>query len=110
MAFRFTFFNTPKPRVFNYQPLYFDPEKERWEQRKAQLYPKTAEEARLFRPGGQIRGSFQRARFESRRKTGENRYIRAVVIISIVVLFIAALYLADGVSFLYKSISIQPTP
>lgn len=34
---RFTFFRTPKPKEFNYSPRYYDEERERLEQRKAEL-------------------------------------------------------------------------
>jgi len=118
MAFRISFFNSPKPRVFNYRPRYFDPEKERWEQRRAQLNAEkkgetgTATQERLFQhnPGSHIRGSFQKALFENRRRTGDNKYVRVVVILSIVTLFVAAFYLADGLSFLFKSLIQQPVP
>jgi len=30
----FKFFHTPKPKGFNYKPIYFDPEKEEAEKRK----------------------------------------------------------------------------
>lgn len=34
---RFTFFRTPTPKEFTYNPRYYDEEKERLEQRKAEL-------------------------------------------------------------------------
>ena len=34
---RFVMFNTPKPKRFSYKPRYYDAEKERLEQRKAEL-------------------------------------------------------------------------
>ena len=34
---RFTLFKTPRPKKFNYQPRYYDPKKEEWERRKAEL-------------------------------------------------------------------------
>lgn len=33
MAFRISFFHTPKHRVFDYKPLYWDPKKEELEER-----------------------------------------------------------------------------
>ena len=102
MALRFSFFNSPKHKVFNYQPLYFDPEKERREQRRAQLLPRTREE-RLYYPGRLIRGSFQKALYENRRHAGDNRYVRIVIVLSIVILFIAVIYFADGLRFLFNA-------
>lgn len=32
----FSFFNAPKPRRFNYQPRFFDPEMEEWKRKKAE--------------------------------------------------------------------------
>ncbi|UBM61058.1 hypothetical protein LA303_06410 [Candidatus Sulfidibacterium hydrothermale] len=34
---RIVFFKTPKPKRFSYQPRHFDPKKEEWERRKAEL-------------------------------------------------------------------------
>lgn len=34
---RFTLFKTPQPKKFNYHPRYYDPKKEEWERRKAEL-------------------------------------------------------------------------
>ncbi len=34
---RLVFFKTPKAKKFSYQPRYFDPKKEEWERRKAEL-------------------------------------------------------------------------
>jgi len=116
MAFRFSFFHTPKPRAFNYQPLYFDPVKEKWERRRAQLHAKMGEdkrknpEERLFIPGASIRGSFQRARLDSRSNSGQNKYVRVVVILSLVALMVAIFYLANGFSLLFKLTSYPTLP
>lgn len=34
---RFTLFKTPQPKKFNYHPRFYDPKKEEWERRKAEL-------------------------------------------------------------------------
>jgi hypothetical protein len=34
---RLVFFKTPKAKRYSYQPRYFDPKKEEWERRKAEL-------------------------------------------------------------------------
>ena len=126
MAFRLTLFNSPKPRVFTYRPLYFDPEKEKWEQRRAQFHAKEGaapsatdlptKEERLFyrdpdaRPGSGIRGSFQRTLIESRRHSVENKYLRIVVLLSILALFLVAIYLSDGLGYLFRAMYTQPLP
>ena len=33
---RIVFFRTPKPKSFSYKPRYYDPEKEKWERKKAE--------------------------------------------------------------------------
>ena len=139
MAFRLSLFHTPKPRVFTYRPLYFDPEKEKWEQRRAQLHAQEkihhsdVEEVfntqsdisafdrpgnceplfrrdSDFRPGAGIRGSFQRSLIESRRHSVENKYIRIIVLITILMLFLVAVYLSNGLSYLFRSLYTQPLP
>ena len=37
LSMRFVFFNTPTPKRFTYKPRYYDEEKDRLEQRKAEL-------------------------------------------------------------------------
>ncbi|MBN2639865.1 MAG: hypothetical protein JXR65_12355 [Bacteroidales bacterium] len=34
---RFSLFKTPQPKKYNYKPRYYDPKKEEWERRKAEL-------------------------------------------------------------------------
>ena len=106
MAFRLSFFNSPNPRVFTYRPLFFDLEKEKWEQRRTQMSANELSKEPLFMatPGSHIRGSFQRALFESRRRSRENKYVRIIVLLSILILFFAAIYLANGLGFLFKSL------
>jgi len=129
MAFRISFFKTPKHRVFTYRPLYYDPEKEERAERAAKLRaireaekrkkgilltptpsetdPRTREE-RLYYPGKSIRGSFQRALYENRRHAGDNRLVRMAVILSIAVLLIAVLYFANGLGVMFKLLSNTP--
>ena len=136
MALQFTFFKTPKHRVFNYSPIYYDPEKEEREQRAAQLRaeregerrkkggdPSLEEgiggrradtrtrEERLYYPGKRIRGSFQRSLYENRRHAGNNRYLRIIILLSVVVLLVALIYFADGFALLFKALyNHTPTP
>jgi len=84
MAFRITFFKTPKPRVFHYSPIYWDPEKEEREER---LNPQKRIEMK--------RGSFQKV-MDSRRKTRvklSDKITRIVIIIAVAALLGAFLYL-----------------
>jgi len=123
MAFRLSLFKTPKHRVFNYQPLFYDPKKEELDNRVAKAMaeleeekrakriaagedPRTREE-RLYYPGRSIRGSYQKALLGNRRRAGDNPWMRLIVIASIIALLVAAVYFADAVGFLLRSVGIQ---
>jgi len=84
MAFKITFFKTPKHRVFNYNPIYWDPEKEEREER---LNPQ--------KKAGLKRGSFQKALSSNRRYAPgkANKITRMVVIVAVAALLIALIYL-----------------
>ncbi|MDR2585037.1 MAG: hypothetical protein LBC84_02285 [Prevotellaceae bacterium] len=115
MAIRLSFFKTPKHRVFNYKPLYYNAEKEELQERLARIRAEMEREAgtgddlrtreeRLHFPGKSIRGSFQKSLYENRRHAGNNRYTRIIMILSILVLLIAVFYFADGLGFLFKTL------
>jgi len=130
MASRFSFFKTPSHRVFTYQPLYYDPEKEKREKRAIQLRaireeemrkkgipvpsdadadPRTREE-RLYYPGKRIRGSFRKALYENRRHAGDNRFLRLVAVLSIAALLILLFYFADAIGLMFRALYNTPTP
>ena len=112
MAFRFSFFSTPKHRVFTYKPLYYDAAKEdfneRVERARSQVeqgngaHSPTGEGAKSFyKPGNAIRGGFHKARlYETPRRGSDNRLIRLVVIVSILLLFAAVFFFADRIGFI----------
>jgi len=111
MAFRITFFKLPNPRPFNYTPIYYDPIKERVEEARARVAQQdktSAREESLYVPGKNLRGSFQKAFDEKRRPTRSNRLVRAVVYLSIIMLFVFMIYFADGLSILFKALSRTP--
>ena len=120
MAFRLSFFKTPKHRVFNYQPLYYDAQKEDLDKRVARALaeleekeraqriaagedPRTREE-RLAYPGSSIRGSYQKAIVGNRRRAGDNRWMRLIIMGSIAALLMAAVYMADGMGLLLRAL------
>jgi hypothetical protein len=120
MAFRLSFFKTPKHRVFNYQPLFYDAQKEDLNMRVSQAMaereaelrakkiaagedPRTREE-RLYYPGRSIRGSYQKALVGNRRRAGDNRWMRLVILGSIIALLVAAVYFADGIGLLLRAV------
>lgn len=81
----FKFFHTPKPKGFNYTPVYYDPEKEEREKRK-----------RKYEGGGQneqgameerMRDRFERTRSQKRGKQVMRSNIRLSLIL-LVLLFL----------------------
>jgi hypothetical protein len=115
MAFRITFFKLPKPRRFHYEPVYYDPIKERLEEAHKRVAKaeeqenNRANEERLFVPGQRIRGSFQKAFDDRRRPSGSSTLIRVVFMLTLIVLFVFIWYFTDGLTLLFKAIN-QSTP
>lgn len=60
MAINFGFFRTPKHRVFNYQPLYYDERKEAMQERFERLHEQEQGKERDYKPGKAIRARFKR--------------------------------------------------
>lgn len=106
MAFRISFFRTPKHRVFNYKPVYWDPKKEEFESRVKRAREKysvvkTSEDA-PYVPGTLIRGSFRKPPELKRRYPARQKMIRTVVILLLAALLIAIFYLTNAYGYLLK--------
>ena len=111
MALNISFFKTPKHKVFTYRPIFYDPEKERLEERrKAHDAAREAERRQLDYPGKNIRGSFQKSLYENRRHVATNSFTRIVVILSILLFFILIFYFSDGLAMLFNALSNPHTP
>jgi hypothetical protein len=95
MAFRLSFFKTPKHRVFRYNPIYWDPEKEEREER---LNPQKRVELK--------RGSFQKALLDSRRhaRGSADKITRIVIIVSVAALLIALIYFTKFIEIVLQKI------
>ncbi|HON17742.1 MAG TPA: hypothetical protein PK990_01075 [Salinivirgaceae bacterium] len=78
---KFKLFHLPRPKQFNYIPRYYDPEKDRLEQRKKEI----ARERGEYVAGAGIHGAF-RQRLKSKRASDRNSMIRLIVIISALLL------------------------
>lgn len=91
----FSFRSTPKPRRFNHIPIYWDPEKEKREEREAaiekELHPSISE----YKPSIK-RGSFRKysERLDYDKKKIENLKMRIKLLLALVLLIILALYIA----------------
>ena len=110
MGLRFSFFNTPEHRVFNYQPRYYDPHKERLEELYAK-YGKTPEGKKIveeiareegirsesqYIPGQSIRGAFRRSVEQSRAQAGNPRLKTILGLVTVGIAFIVVYFLAEG--------------
>ena len=79
-------FNTPKPKRFNYRPLYYDERKERLEKMKAQAEAELAAEKTATNATGSLqRGFLSRNRAKSkwhRGKTEQKSALRFFIILA----------------------------
>ncbi len=66
----FNMFGSQEHRVFNYKPIYFDPEKEERKRRFGQVDGTLDKEMKdeNYVPGSYIRGSFSEGRYKSEKK------------------------------------------
>ena len=106
MAFRITFFKMPKPRRFNYSPVFYDPVKERIEEARS----RAANEERPYQPGQRIRGSFQKSFDDRRRPSGNSLFIRVVIYLTVIILIVFLYYFTDGMTLLFKGLHNQSIP
>lgn len=95
----FTFFKRPKPRSFNYHPLYYDPVKEEAEERK---------KARNSMQGGDPR---ERMRAEIRRRwkidrSPVNKNAQVIRLLIFVVFAFFAIYLIFFTDFINNLVSV----
>ena len=81
-----TFFFRHNPKKFNYIPRYYDPEKEAWEQKKAELgYDAKLSHEEQFR--AQMRRSWSAPKNEESKEERRTKMIRRIVL-GVFVLFI----------------------
>ncbi|MDZ7740868.1 MAG: hypothetical protein U5Q03_03740 [Bacteroidota bacterium] len=96
---KIVFFKRPKPKQFNYQPLYYDKEKDEREQRKKKLgYTDSDDKADQLR--AQIRRKW-RYEYEARKKRSSE--LRTVVYIAIAGLAIYLIFFTNIVDNLVRA-------
>ena len=93
------FFKTPKHRVFNYQPLYYDPRKEELEEKIENQRKRDAGE---HVPGDNVRKGFRRIQYESKRSGGPSKIIRFVSLVSVVILVYVLMRFTDVFDFFFN--------
>lgn len=94
MALNFGFFSKREHKVFNYKPRYYDPKKEEWERRKAELKVSDKDEDKgkkdIYVPGTYAKGSLTGGRYK---KTKEGSKIPSIIaILSLILFFVILIY------------------
>ncbi len=101
MGLNISFFKTPKHRVFNYQPLYYDARKEELRDRIDRAREQDKGKDREYIPGKNIRNNFRKAIYENRRSPGSPLVMRIIVLLSILGLMTAIYYIARSFGFFF---------
>lgn len=101
MGLNFSFFKTPKHRVFNYQPLYYDERKEALQDRIAKARVEEQGKEREYIPGKNIRTNFRKAIYENRKQAGSPMVMRIIVLLSLLGLMTAAYYVAKSIGLFF---------
>jgi hypothetical protein len=83
------FFKQPGHRVFNYQPLFYNERKERLDKKIEEAEMKSKGE---YVPGANIRGSFQKMRYESKRGKAINPAKKVLNLLTLAIIIVALLY------------------
>ncbi|MBO5919618.1 MAG: hypothetical protein J6Q34_03895 [Bacteroidales bacterium] len=91
------FFQPPKIRKFNYQPVFYD---ERKEALQNKIDAAEREKNREYVPGASIRGSFKRMEV-ARKDIKYSPLIRYISILGIAAALIAVVYLAQMMGLLF---------
>ncbi|MCF8345995.1 MAG: hypothetical protein K9G38_02195 [Bacteroidales bacterium] len=81
------FFKVKEPNRFNYNPLYWDPKKEEFEDRVRRIKAELGKEVTYNRKSSTItRGSFRQYTQKSNRKAGRESNVRLLVITAVLML------------------------
>jgi len=92
MAFRISFFKTPEHRVYNYKPRYYDETKEHIKELEEKYHPKETDK---YIPGLGIREAYRKGIEGKRREAGGTKVKGYILLITLILLFVAAYYLAQ---------------
>ena len=98
--FSLKLFNTPKHKVFNYQPVYYDERKEALEEKIAAAERRNKGQ---YVPGESIKGAFTKPRFEVKRSSSMvDKVIRILTIVTLAILMLAVLYFTNVIDLFFK--------
>ncbi len=110
MALKISFFSTPKHRVFHYEPLYYDENKERRELLLQDIErEKAIKEGRVFendkyRPGQHLRGKLRNSSDDHKRHAMKSSTKKIITLVTLVVLFVLIYYFAQYYSWILYSL------
>jgi hypothetical protein len=93
MPFRVSFFKTPKHKVFNYTPRYWDPDKEASALRR--------EKSRL----PLVRGCFQEIRQQGHKRNAMGAAGRVIFLVTVAALMMAALYFSKFIEIVLQKVA-----
>ena len=91
------FFQQPKIRKFNYQPVFYD---ERKEALQNKIDAAEREKNREYVPGASIKGSFKRMDV-ARKELKSTPFMRLISILGIAAALVAAVYMAQLMGLLF---------
>ncbi len=115
MGFNFNFFGETEHRVFNYKPIYFDPEKEERRrffgdhgqkeeadgQADAAAQGNAAEEE-SYTPGKYLQGSFRDGNYQRLRTSSSTKAQKVIGIVGLVLFFVVLYYIAQFYGLILK--------
>ncbi|MDR3184770.1 MAG: hypothetical protein LBT49_05130 [Prevotellaceae bacterium] len=93
MPFRVSFFKTPKHKVFNYTPRYWNPDREAGEIRRERPRPLLT------------RGCFQEIRQQGHKRNTAGTVGRVIFLVTVAALLVAALYLSKFIEVVLQKVA-----
>ena len=103
MGFNFNFFSETEHRVFNYKPIYFDPEKEE----RRRFFGDHGQEGKAageepYTPGKYIQGSFRDGNYQRLRTSSSTKAQKVIGIVGLVLFFVVLYYIAQFYGLILK--------
>jgi len=102
MGFNFSFFGNTEHRVFNYKPIYYDPEKEALKEKFGHVDGSTKEK---YVPGTHIKGSFSGGRYQKTK--GEHRFQKFIGMFALLLAFTIIILIAKYYPILMEALQNQ---
>ncbi|MEF9986241.1 MAG: hypothetical protein RSC28_04290 [Bacteroidales bacterium] len=98
MGLNLGMFKTPRHRVFDYQPLYYDERKEALDEKIENARRKKSGE---YVPGEGIRGSFKRINIDVKRSKSNDPVKRIITLITLAIFMMALVFIARHLGLLF---------